>query len=495
LAGAVGVSVALAGACSPNPYGVVPSEGGAGGDDAAKGAGEGGPTAEGGATAEGGMTGEGGVVAEGGSQPDGGGHPPDGGDGGGYGPIGMVNPTSGFFHPGVVVTQGALSYVRDQAAAGNAPWKAALDALKASPSAMLPVMPSPHATVYCGSHSAGPPGDTSCADEKSDSLAAYTHALLWYFTNDDTHAKAAVAIMNAWSMVTTHSGYGGADNSPLECGWIGSVWPRAAEIVRYTYGGWTQADAAKFAQTLMTAYYPYVQAGAGNKNGNWELSTADAAIQIGVFADDKNAFARGVALWKQRMPSYFYLTSDGSPDTSLTSACSGCGSDGWWGIAHASGLVDGVSQETCRDLEHVQYGIGAAVNAAETAKIQGTDLYGDPQTQGGKRLAAAMEFHAGLLKGRTNGTPDISDVTSGLSWLTCQDGAGLVHVVDMTAAVHANVPVQPTWEIGYNELANRSMQSLPDTLSLLMANRPLLATHHLDWETVTNADVGSNGMP
>src|SRR5262249_36539066 len=157
---------------------------------------------------------------------------------------------------------------------------------------------------------------------------------------------------------------------------------------------------------------------------NWELSTADAAIQIGVFADDKTVFAQGVALWKQRMPSYFYLTSDGAPIKTLTSTCSGCGNDGWWGIANATGMTDGVSQETCRDLEHVQYGIAAAVNAAETAKIQGTDLYADTQTKGGQRLLAAMEFHAGILKTRTNASADIADVTTGFSWLTCQDGAG-----------------------------------------------------------------------
>jgi hypothetical protein len=158
-------------------------------------------------------------------------------------------------------------------------------------------------------------------------------------------------------------------------------------------------------------------------------------------------------------------------------------------------MQDGVSQETCRDLEHVQYGIGAAVNGAETAKIQGTDLYKDPQSKGGQRLAAAMEFHAGILKGRTNGTPDIADVDTGMTWLTCQDGPGLVHVVDMTNTVHASVPIQPTWEIGHNEFSVRQSQAMPNTLALLTANRPLLATHHLDWETLTHADVGTKGLP
>ena len=37
----------------------------------------------------------------------------------------------------------------------------------------------------------------------------------------------------------------------------------------------------------------------------------------------------------------------------------------------------GVCQETCRDFGHMQMGFGACVNAAETAFIQGVDLYGE----------------------------------------------------------------------------------------------------------------------
>ncbi len=53
-----------------------------------------------------------------------------------YRTMGTVNPASAFFHPGVMVTMGALNFVKDRAAAGASPWNAALDALKASPSAL-----------------------------------------------------------------------------------------------------------------------------------------------------------------------------------------------------------------------------------------------------------------------------------------------------------------------------------------------------------------------
>ncbi len=127
--------------------------------------------------------------------------------------------------------------------------------------------------------------------------------------------------------------------------------------------------------------------------------------------------------------------------------------------------------------------------------MQGTNLYADAQTKAGQRLIAALEFHAGLLQGRRNSTPDVSDLNTGLSWLTCQDGVGLVHVIDAAATIRAPGPVQPTWEIGYNEFANREGQGLPKTLALLMANRPLLATHQMAWETMSHAGIASRGLP
>src|SRR4029079_8636828 len=57
--------------------------------------------------------------------------------------------------------------------------------------------------------------------------------------------------------------------------------------------------------------------------------------------------------------------------------------------------VDGLCQETCRDIGHVQYGLAAMINAAETATIQGTDLFAEES----KRLRGALEFHAQYLNG------------------------------------------------------------------------------------------------
>jgi hypothetical protein len=47
-----------------------------------------------------------------------------------------------------------------------------------------------------------------------------------------------------------------------------------------------------------------------------------------------------------------------------------------------------------------------------------------------------------------------------------------------------------TWEIAYNEYANRDGLALPNVKSLIARNRPTVTSHGMAWETLTHADVG-----
>jgi hypothetical protein len=55
--------------------------------------------------------------------------------------------------------------------------------------------------------------------------------------------------------------------------------------------------------------------------------------------------------------------------------------------------VDGLLQETCRDSGHANLALSAMVNAAETARQQGLDLYAEQA----KRIMAALEYQAQFL--------------------------------------------------------------------------------------------------
>jgi hypothetical protein len=338
-------------------------------------------------------------------------------------------------------------------AAGAAPWAPALAAAKSDPHASLSYTPNPptnsNGDVGCGSYS-NP--DIHCSNEKEDASAAYTDAVIWALTGDQQEATKAIQIMNAWSAVMkTHS----LSNAIVQTGWAGTVFARAAEIVRYTGAGWAQADIDKFSNMLKTAYLPYIIHGAPQENGNWELSAVDALIQIAVFLDDHASFDAAVAMWKARVPAYIYMSSDGPMPVRVPGETAS-----WNG---AGKYFDGLCQETCRDLGHTQYGFAAMINAAETARIQGVDLY----SLEAKRITTALELHAGYLnsKAGSSGACSLSAVTP-----------------------------DPMWEIAYNEYGNRLSMQLPNTQQLVQKIRPTGIDHHMDWETLTHAEVGSVGI-
>jgi hypothetical protein len=133
----------------------------------------------------------------------------------------------------------------------------------------------------------------------------------------------------------------------------------------------------------------------------------------------------------------------------------------WYGLTT---FMDGVAQETCRDLGHTQYGIASTMFIAETAFIQGVDLYKDES----RRLTAALEFHAQFL----NGAPVPA-------WLC----GGKLN----------SVTPYPTWEIGFNHYANRLGMPLPQAKMLVAKIRPTAGNHHMAWESMTHAEVGSAG--
>jgi len=120
-------------------------------------------------------------------------------------------------------------------------------------------------------------------------MAAYSHALLWYLTQDESEAQKAIGFLDAWNNVTSHVGYMTSDNSPLQSGWTGTLWARAAELIRYTYAqpqyakGWSDTQAQAFGKMLTTAIRPYVSVDITTssevQNGNWEASEADAFMQ------------------------------------------------------------------------------------------------------------------------------------------------------------------------------------------------------------------------
>lgn len=357
-----------------------------------------------------------------------------------------------FSHPGVMVSEPQLAFVRDKVNENAQPWKSAYDQMMGSQYASLSRTPKPRAVVECGSYS---DPNYGCTDEREDAIAAYTLSLAWYLTQDSRYAEKAIEIMNAWSgTIQDHTN----SNAKLQTGWAASSWPKAAEIIRYTYDGWAAADIGRFEGMLRDVYLPEIIDGS-HSNGNWELTMMEAVIGIAVFLEDKGAYDTAVEKFRGRVPAFLYVTSDG--DLPKTAPGSGLDTpqkiiDFWHG---QTTFVDGLAQETCRDFTHTGYGLSAISHIAETSRIQGEDLYPE--------IADRLRHGLGL-----QAKYELGEAPPG--WLC----GGTVHR-----------GLGPITEVGFNALHHRMGYQMANTQQLTEQNRPAGSNNlFVAWETLTHAD-------
>ena len=342
--------------------------------------------------------------------------------------------TQPFNHPGVLVSKAQLDYIKIMVAAHNEPFYSAyLQALNSNIGSLTYQIQGPPAT---GVIECGPTSDPNigCSAADNDSSAAYLQALLWYITGNHTYADNAIRILNTYGY--NLKGYTNS-NEPLQAAWDSEKFPRAAEIIRYSNAGWADSDIQQFKSMLNNVILPRIINGS-TSNGNWEISMIEGMINIGVFNDDFATFNKGVLYWKQRIPAYFYYHTDGSAPVPAPR-----GTANWYGQPVYDSRVDGISQETCRDFGHAQYGISGALDAAETAYIQGVDLYNDASSNALNRLTSALEFNAKYLLANSTTVPS--------------------YVCNGTVTLQ----VYPTDEIGYNNYHNRQGLDLPLTIQYL----------------------------
>jgi hypothetical protein len=383
-------------------------------------------------------------------------------------------PTS-FVHPGILVGQAQLDFVKAKIAASAQPWTSGYDKAKGSHFASLSYTPAPSAKLS---------RNTSSADDiQADDIAAYTDALLWAYTGNAQYADEAIAIMNAWSSTLTAVD----STAQLDAAWASQMFPRAAEIIRYTYtpaAGHASLDVAAFSKMLVNVLLPQLDPtskGATYSNGNWELSMADGTINIGVFTDDKATFDQGLAMWRARVPAYIYETSDGpvpvfppggeySSDALVTCMwATGGDHTTTCALPAGFGFKNGMAQETCRDMSHVILAFEGMTNAAETARLQGVDLYGEQKDRivAGYEFAAKYDLEAlAAPNGTTKGS--VGDQLCGGSL----NYGGLGYTIG--------------WELAYNEFAGRQGIAMPYTEQMIAKLSPTPAALDAAWETLTS---------
>jgi hypothetical protein len=391
-----------------------------------------------------------------------------------------------FKHPGLLNDLKELEFIKAKIAAGEQPWALEYERMKISRFAdpdYLKKMAPPPAVVAAGVSGRD---DHGFAQEMKDANAAYTQALMWYFTKDDIYAKNAAGILEAYAKtVTSHVG----KNWYLEDAWAGSVFPLAAELLRSTYPDWCgQRLIGKwFNDVLLPPLHQRIAF------GNREFAIINALAAIGVYNEDRAAFYLAMNHWMNYIPAYHYLSEDGSrpyladywtpeitpSDDFLFKLNQASFPKDWtpWIDLHkqqwsaelihgkfgddATGMrqsvakqdpaivwtgapvtyLPGYTAETARDLEHVEQSFAAEINVAEIAWHQGVDVY-TPQA---KRLTVFMETEAKLRLGEPPGE-------------------------SMTAQL---VPygLVGTYEIAYDHYANRMGTQLPHVRRILQILR------------------------
>lgn len=359
---------------------------------------------------------------------------------------------AGFVHPGILVSKAQLDAVKAQVAAKAEPWNWQINKAKASKFGQKTYVAKPVATMLCGN--SGSTMDQGCSDSRNDALAAYTLALLWYYTGDQGYADAAIDILDAWSLTLKSLPYVSTDNNtfngPLQAAWLAELFPRSAEILRHTGAGWPEADAQRFGAMLGNVLLPRIVNGWYGGGNNWNSSMANGVINIGIYNDDVATYNKGVALWRLHLPYGMYQKSDGASPripaefrTPENTWKPGALAKHWHGQAEfATDRSNGITVETCRDLSHTQMGLAGFVNSAETARIQGLDLFGEQQA----RILASHEFVARALN-EYGAQPRPKDVATP-SWL-CN---GTMEIQDLA-----------TWEIVYNHYVGRKGLVMDET--------------------------------
>lgn len=393
-----------------------------------------------------------------------------------------------FKHPGIFLDQEKLlelANLTTKASIKDQTLSQALKNLLASKYGSTTYSPTPHEIVSTDNSS----GKANSQDLINDSIAAYSQALLWTITKKPIYANNAIKIMNSWSS-TLNSDFVGSNRFNLAA-WTGDVWPRAAEIIRYTYldgqgkSYWKAADIERFKLMLNQRHIQFIRNGfftSGNYGGNLINSQAAAFVNIGVFNDDTATFLEGISTWRRMLPAYIYMKSDGDfpvPPSFWRNNFIGkealLGNNKYWhgqDLSAASIGKGGIAEETCRDLGHVIWGISALANANETANIQGFDLINEStlNVSNRERLAKSLEFNLKFLNNNDSSSANKSikvpnDICHGS--------------IDPGSSVGKG-------EVLFNNLANQQHLSLPQTYQYLKKYQPTGASYFMVWETLTH---------
>jgi hypothetical protein len=259
----------------------------------------------------------------------------------------------------------------------------------------------------------------------SDANAAHQNAVMWAITGDTTYAAKAKQLVNAWS--STLKSITGRD-AVLMAGLGPFKMVNAAEILRYTNAGWSDADIKQTEKHFKEVIYPVLKDFAPFANGNWEAAAMKTVMAIGAFCNDRDIYESALR---------YYVNGRGNGR-----------------LTYYVINEDGQIQESGRDQGHTQLGIGMLAECSEIAWHQGLNLYG----YANNRLLKGFEYVAKF---------NLGNEVPFTEWL---DRTGKYH--HTTIARQDRGPLRAVYEQVYNHYVNRMGLPAPFTKQAAEKVRP-----------------------
>jgi hypothetical protein len=348
-----------------------------------------------------------------------------------------------FKHPGLFSTSADLQRLKRAVAAGEEPYLAGWNKLKGDSHASLSYQARPRASV------ARMPSAASYDALINDAIAAHLHAVAYAITGQQAHADKAAEILDAWSGTLTSFP---SDGDPvLSSGLTGYQLAAASELLRATYPAWPAERIARVKNVLSELLYPpnhnfliyhepdglpHTKTGVNQHFfASWDAIAATTVAAIGVFTDDRAKYQEAIDYFK-------HGTGNGAIERAVFDAATG------------------QLQESGRDPEHAQLGLGLLASLCEIAWNQGDDLYGYADN----RLLKGFEYTASYLLGNAVPFAPYSDPYRSYSQISSESSPEQL--------AQSRTSPRPIYEMVWNHYQNRRGVAAPYTEQLSDRFRP-----------------------
>jgi hypothetical protein len=270
-----------------------------------------------------------------------------------------------FRHPGLLLTEEAITAIREHIRLGREPWITWWNKLCADNATRLDVPPNPQPGVYRA--------DWTKYALIKDIYRAWCLALRWRLSSDNetAYADRAVDIMDAWSATlkevgTVPKGSTAHDDHTfiLMAGMQGHQWAQVGEIMR-GYHGWAPVNFRRFQDMLGKVFAPisswFLSEARLRSHANWDMASMVGAAAIGVFCDRPDLYRLACDCFSGVQRDKLRMYGNGS-------------------VVHGVYFMHpghfGQWEESGRDQGHSTLGMSLGGDLLEVAWNQGDDLYG-----------------------------------------------------------------------------------------------------------------------